>query len=67
MKYINTIVAIAKRVDMNYAINLVYSLGVMGQDYPDELAKHREYVESKKRRLAHDFNIPYEIENKQMR
>ena len=47
VKYMNAFVAIAKRVDSNYAINLVYNLGVMGQDYPDELIKHRDYIESK--------------------
>ena len=50
VKYMNAFVAIAKRVEANYAINLVYNLGVMGQDYPDELIKHRDYVESKNHR-----------------
>lgn len=38
------LVCIAKDCDNSNAINLVYNLGVIGADYPDEMREHEQFL-----------------------
>ena len=57
MKYMSAFARIAKSVDVNSAGNLVYNIGVIGENYPEEAQEHKPYLKGTEK-LASNQHSP---------